>query len=96
MLRDGTAIQRLIAARHGAPRARLGWSADEVRRELRILREELHAGVRRAAVRGGETDIERVIGLVNHFLEHAERETLRGFEAARAAAPPRPSVPPPP
>jgi PAS domain S-box-containing protein len=96
MLRDGTAIQRLIAARHGAQRARLGWSADEVRRELRILREELHAGVRRAAVRGGETDIERVIGLVNHFLEHAERETLRGFEAARAAAPPRPSVPPPP
>ncbi len=46
-VRDSTAVQRVVAERHGAQRARLGWGEDELRREYAILHEELAAAVRR-------------------------------------------------
>ena len=46
-VRDGSAIQRVVAQRHGAQRARLGWPEREVRREFVILEEELNAAVQR-------------------------------------------------
>ena len=46
-VRDGSAVQRVLARRHGAQRARLGWAEREVRREFVILEEELGAAVRR-------------------------------------------------
>ena len=52
-LRDGTDIQRVLAERHGAQRAALGWSEADHRREVAILREEVER-VPRAAPMGGE------------------------------------------
>jgi hypothetical protein len=91
---DGTAIQRVVAERHGAQRARLGWGESELRREFVILREELEAAVRRqadrvpgptSAARRGEA--ERALEVLRQFLEVAERVSVAGFtEAARRAA----------
>ena len=49
MLADGTEIQRLVAERHGAQRARLGWTSDALSREFEILREELERIITRRA-----------------------------------------------
>ncbi|AHG88753.1 PAS sensor protein [Gemmatirosa kalamazoonensis] len=75
MLRDGSAIQHLIAARHGAQRARLGWQESEMRREYAILREEIHAAVRRSR-RAEATAEERAIEVINHMLARAEEESI--------------------
>jgi len=44
---DGTAIQRVVSQRHGAQRARMGWTEREVRREFVILEEELSSAIHR-------------------------------------------------
>ena len=83
-LRDGVAIQRVVAARHGRQRARLGWRADEVRREFDILREELSAAVRRRAGRGGPDGgaaaVHDALALVDSFVEAARDASLHSFE----------------
>jgi PAS domain S-box-containing protein len=83
MLRDGSAIQRLVAERHGAQRAGLGWEESELARELVILREEIHLAVRRLVTRAGKAEVERALGVVNHFLDRSDREALEAFRAAR-------------
>jgi hypothetical protein len=77
---DGTAIQRAIAQRHGAQRARLGWAEHELRREFMILREELESAVRRRAGKrppGAMTEhpeeAARANELLAHLLLRAER-----------------------
>ena len=77
MLRDGSTIQQLIAARHGAQRARLGWSEAEVRRDYEVLRDAVHAAVRRLAP--AAPDVERALGIVDRFLARAVDESLRAF-----------------
>jgi len=54
-VRDSTAIQRVVAQRHGAQRARLGWTEREVRREFVILEETLVEAVRRRLSSGAAT-----------------------------------------
>jgi PAS domain S-box-containing protein len=91
-LRDSTAIQRVVAERHGIQRARLGWSEQEVRREFTILREELAAAVRRRAplvvpgpnAESRQGEGERAIELLVEFLGVAERLSLASFHATRA------------
>nr|MBA3673078.1 PAS domain S-box protein [Gemmatimonadaceae bacterium] len=46
LLADAMEIQRLVAERHGAQRARLGWTESALRREMMIIREELERVVR--------------------------------------------------
>jgi hypothetical protein len=91
VVRDATAIQRVVAERHGVQRARLGWSEQEVRREFTILREELAAAVRRrapaesqraAAGMVGASDLERALGVLGEFVAAAERMSLANFRAA--------------
>ena len=86
-LRDGVAIQRVVAARHGRQRARLGWRADEVRREFEILREELSAAVRRRAGRasaGGPAAAEHdALTIVESLVEAARDVSLDSFEQTR-------------
>jgi signal transduction histidine kinase len=85
MLRDGSAIQQIIARRHGVQRAALGWSEPELRREQRVLRDELHAAVGRHAGRAGDGDTERALGVINHLLDAAEAATLEAFRDAVGA-----------
>jgi hypothetical protein len=92
-VQDGAAIQRVVAERHGAQRARLGWGEGEVRREYAILREELTAAVQRRAARdragsAAEADrreAARALGVLTEFLALAERVSLVGYRATVAA-----------
>ena len=85
-LRDGTAIQRIVAARHGAQRARLRWTESEVRREFIILGEELAAAVRRRrptapGPESAEGEAERAIEVISKFLEYAEETSIESFRS---------------
>jgi hypothetical protein len=92
-VQDGAAIQRVVAERHGAQRARLGWSEGELRREYAILREELTAAVQRRAPRdragpaaeAGRREAARALAILTEFLGVAERVSLVGYHAAVAA-----------
>ena len=87
-LHDGTEIQRVVSERHGAQRARLGWSENELHREFTILREELSAAViRRAAseipgpsAEGRRGEAERAIELLVQFLAIAERISVQSYK----------------
>jgi PAS domain S-box-containing protein len=88
-LRDGSAIQRVVAERHGAQRARLGWQERELRREYEILREEVVAAVkRRAEMLVGPTpearrqEAERAEEMLNLYIDLAERVSLASFHAS--------------
>jgi PAS domain S-box-containing protein len=80
-LRDGTAIQRVIAERHGRQRADLGWSESEVRREFQVLKEELAAAVQRRIERPRREEVVEAIEFVNEFLDRAEKISLAGLRA---------------
>jgi PAS domain S-box-containing protein len=91
-LYDGSAIQRMIAERHGAQRARLGWTEDALRRDFAILREELFAATRRGAPRelrgpdpeGRLREAERAEVLLSQFLAVAERLSLLGYHGTES------------
>jgi PAS domain S-box-containing protein len=80
VLRDGTAILAVIAERHGAQRARLGWPEGALVREFALLGEVLDAAVRRigAASDVGEVAVERAAAVVAQFLDHAARRSIGG------------------
>ena len=88
-LRDGVAIQRVVAARHGRQRARLGWAAAEVRREFVVVGEELRAAVRRRAARGAsmsDATVHDALTLVDALVGAAARASLASYEQARRTA----------
>ena len=79
LLEDGTEIQRLISALHGAQRARLEWREGGLEREFQILREEVDDAVRRNAP--ADAQIDSGLDLVHRALEQARlisREHWRG------------------
>jgi signal transduction histidine kinase len=80
LVADGAEIQRFVAERHGAQRARLGWSRDALQREWTILREEIDQVIRRnegslplSAVAEAQIVLERV-------LEQTEESSIRSLE----------------
>jgi PAS domain S-box-containing protein len=89
-LRDGTEIQRLLAERHGAQRAALGWSEADHRREIAIVREEIEGALRAARVGAdptagddgqpatGQAD---ALGVIARLLAHVERAGERARRA---------------
>lgn len=79
VLRDGSEIQRVISELHGAQRCRLRWTEEEIRREFRILREEVDAALAGEAAGPGGTE---ALALVHRLLDHAEHVSVRGFRAA--------------
>jgi PAS domain S-box-containing protein len=86
LMRDGTEIQRVISERHGAQRARLHWSEDELRREFQVLRDVVVPLVR-AEVRERadvEVDAEVALGVLERLLQQAEIVSLRGYRHALA------------
>jgi len=76
LLDDGVDIRRLVAERHGQQRARLGWTEAEVRREYAILREEIHAAVRRYTPRADGAARARAMDLIDHMLARAVEESV--------------------
>jgi signal transduction histidine kinase len=71
VLADGTEIQRLLAERHGAQRARLAWSADDLLREWQLLDEEIERTLRRCANGVPAQTIEEALTIVRRFNEQA-------------------------
>jgi hypothetical protein len=86
LMRDGSEIQRTIAALHGRQRLRLGWTLEGMEAEFAILREELDAAARRQAPPGAE--VEGVTELLHRFLGHAERLSIEAFRRASLDATP--------
>jgi hypothetical protein len=83
LLADAMEIQRLIAERHGAQRARLGWTEAFLRREFMIIREELEAVVRRFVPEESALSAADAVAMANRFLDQAEYLGVRALEKAR-------------
>ncbi|CAN5755091.1 hypothetical protein BH23GEM5_BH23GEM5_07390 [soil metagenome] len=79
MMRDGSEIQRMIAELHGEQRFRVGWTADEVRRETVILWEEIETLIRREAPTRTDADVAGALEILHRLLQQAEQSSLRGF-----------------
>jgi PAS domain S-box-containing protein len=86
VVREGMAIQQVVAERHGRQRARLGWREEEVRREYQILREELAAAVRRRTEGARTTELDQTITALHAFVDEAERASVDAFAAATMSA----------
>jgi len=85
LLADGTEIRRMISEKHGAQRARLGWSVDDIRREYAILRHELGRTIRRRARAIPDSAVDDGLAILGRVIEQAEEASLRGFQRARAS-----------
>jgi PAS domain S-box-containing protein len=73
LMRDGESIQRAIAALHGAQRARLGFSGDEVSREYVLLGDAVAELLRGEALQPAGVDPEPVLALVRRLMARASR-----------------------
>jgi signal transduction histidine kinase len=81
LLRDGSAIQELIAFRHGEQRYRLGWTEDQLAREYDILATELEACARRRAPHEPH-DVAPAVEILHRLVERARAASLRGHRHA--------------
>jgi hypothetical protein len=77
LMRDGSDLQRLIAERHGAQRARFSWTEDALRREFAVLREEVEASARRGSV----PDPEPAIVVLRRLMDRACEISVRGLRS---------------
>ena len=88
LMRDGSAIQTLIANRHGAHRQHLGWSEAHLDREFDLLLEEV---ARATDGVSSDTDAASLAAgreLIRGFLTRGREESRRAFRMATVGAPP--------
>ncbi|MBA3673119.1 MAG: hypothetical protein H0W68_14005, partial [Gemmatimonadaceae bacterium] len=78
-LRDGRAIMNVIGERHGAQRARLGWTETAVERELVILGEEVDATINRAEGAFSPATIEEARRVVARLFEQSVRVSTGSY-----------------
>jgi signal transduction histidine kinase len=88
LIRDGSDLQRLISERHGAQRARLGWTAEALQREFQILGEEVEAALHRGSPTDSVASSEATETL-RRLLSQAEEISVEGFRDADALLPKR-------
>jgi len=81
LIADGTAIQRVIAERHGAQRHRLGWTEEELRREYAALVAEVERVVLDSSLLTGSPPSD-TLPLLRMMLQEATEITVRGFADA--------------
>jgi hypothetical protein len=86
LIADGAEIQRILSEKHGAQRARLGWSEEDVHREYAILRDELGRTIRRRARAIPDSAVDEGLAILSRVLEQAEEASHRGYLRARASA----------
>ncbi|MFI5249359.1 MAG: PAS domain-containing sensor histidine kinase [Gemmatimonadales bacterium] len=89
LLRDGSAIQRIVAETHGARRHAMGWGIDALRRELEILRDVIVSAVRGHTRKTGEHP-EDAEGVLIHLLDRAASIARRSWH--RVAHGPGPAL----
>jgi PAS domain S-box-containing protein len=89
LLRDGSAIQCVVAETHGVRRFASGWSVDAVRRDLEILREILTNAVR-ARARDTATNDADAVAVLFHLVDRAAAISRRAWH--RAAHGPAPAA----
>jgi signal transduction histidine kinase len=87
-------VQRLVAERHGARRARLGWSRETLSREWAILREEVERAIRRQAAALPADAVREGLALIERFIAQAEQISASALlrttrDAAASADTPR-------
>jgi nitrogen-specific signal transduction histidine kinase len=80
LVADGTEIQRLVADRHGAQRARLGWSKAALHREWEILAEEAEQAIRRRVHGVNDAALREAVGIVQRFIEQGEELSCRALQ----------------
>ena len=75
-------IQALVAQRHGAMRARLGWSRETLSREWSILREEIERAIREHAVMLPEDAVRESLALIERLIARAEQISVSALDRA--------------
>jgi signal transduction histidine kinase len=80
LVADGAEIQTKVSERHGAQRARLGWSANALYREWSILREEIDRAIRRRVTALPERAIDEALIVIDRFIEQAAQASVRALE----------------
>jgi signal transduction histidine kinase len=86
LLSDGTEIQRVIAERHGAARARFGWSAAALDREFDIIIEETERSLSHGYRRDDADQLERATQVIGRLFEQARRYSLASLERGAPGA----------
>jgi hypothetical protein len=86
LVRDGIEIRRLVAERHGAQRARFGWTEASLDHELDLLRSETEAAARRGMRHLSPGELEDVTELVRVFLREAHLSATAGYRRATGGA----------
>jgi signal transduction histidine kinase len=89
VLSDAADIHRLVAGRHGAQRARLGWNEEAIRCEYGILREEIVRVVQRSELPVRAEAVGEALGVTRRFLDDAEQASTRAL--ARTSSTDEPS-----
>jgi hypothetical protein len=82
LLADGNDIQACLADRHGAQRARLGFTANAMDREWAVLREEIHRVIHRASKTVTETAMNEAMLMIDRFLDQARESSVRSLNRA--------------
>jgi signal transduction histidine kinase len=86
-IRDGTAIMNVIGERHGAQRARLGWTESALARECAMLAEEVDGTLGRIGTNVSAGAIEQARRAAARLLEQAMRVSLGGFRLEELGGP---------
>jgi len=81
LLADGNRIQRLIGELHGAQRQRLGWSEDQLLREVGLV-SGVCADALRHALAGDERALQAGSSALERLLDERTRACLSGFRGS--------------
>ena len=82
---DSTDIQRFIAERHGAQRARLGWGLSALACDYALLTEEVITSLRCAFPEGPVHALDEALAVVTRMLEQAQTVSSRALERSALA-----------
>jgi hypothetical protein len=81
LLRDGSAIQRVVAETHGVRRQAMGWGIEALRRELDIFR-DIVVGAVHGHSHGTDDRPEDTTGVLIHLVDRASAISRRAWHRA--------------